>query len=211
MARHAILRAAFVADVGHEPLQVVKRRVETPWAEVDWTGARRCRRKGQAAVVPRLRPRARLRRGRGAPEPPDAHPPGRRRVTGSSGAPTTSTSTAGPGRSSSATSERPTQRVSPGQAPQLAQPCQYGAYIGWLADAAPDSRHFWKESLDGIHVADTASAESDAGGGRRGRHPRDVHAGGRPDHRRPPEPCPCPARDPQHASSRGPGPSCSAT
>jgi hypothetical protein len=38
VARHAILRAAFVADVGHEPLQVVKRRVETPWAELDWTG-----------------------------------------------------------------------------------------------------------------------------------------------------------------------------
>ena len=36
-------------------------------------------------------------------------------------------------------------------------PCQYGAYIGWLADAAPDSRDFWKESLDGLHVADTAS------------------------------------------------------
>src|SRR5262249_34577216 len=38
VARHAMLRAAFVADVGREPLQVVERQVETPWAELDWTG-----------------------------------------------------------------------------------------------------------------------------------------------------------------------------
>jgi aryl carrier-like protein len=35
-------------------------------------------------------------------------------------------------------------------APQLPQPCQYDAYIGWLADSAPDSRLFWKESLEGF-------------------------------------------------------------
>ena len=106
---------------------------------------------------------------------------------------------------SSATSARPTQRVSTGSAPQLAAPCQYGAYIGWLADAAPDSRDVLEGEPRGIHVADAASVEATPG--------RDAEDAIReastrldaPTHGRPPEPRPCPARDAQHASSRGPG------
>ena len=41
VARHAILRTAFVADGGREPLQVVQRRVTLPGPSMDWTGRRR--------------------------------------------------------------------------------------------------------------------------------------------------------------------------
>ncbi len=41
VARHAILRTAFVTDAVAEPLQVVNRRVALPWAQEDWTGRER--------------------------------------------------------------------------------------------------------------------------------------------------------------------------
>ena len=149
VARHAILRAAFVADVGHEPLQVVKRRVETPWAEMDWTGG------DVADAKDRLQSFLDSDRERGfdvgvAPLnrltlirlADDDH----RLVWSTHHLYVDGWSWPLIFRDVGAAYAA---RVA-GVAPQLAQPCQYGAYIGWLADAAPDSRLFWKESLEGF-------------------------------------------------------------
>ena len=38
VARHSMLRTAFVSDVNTEPLQVVLREVSLPWSEEDWRG-----------------------------------------------------------------------------------------------------------------------------------------------------------------------------
>ena len=38
VARHSMLRTAFVSDVNPEPLQVVLREVSLPWSEEDWRG-----------------------------------------------------------------------------------------------------------------------------------------------------------------------------
>lgn len=152
VARHAMLRTVFVTDAVAEPLQVVTRRTAVPWAEEDWSG-------GDAADdEARLRSFLDADRERGF----DVGVGPLTRVT------------------LFRVSDEEHQLVwsthhlcvdgwswpliirdvgaayealREGTEPRLPAPCQYGAYIGWLAARAPDSRDFWTAALEGFASA----------------------------------------------------------
>jgi len=147
VARHGILRAAFVTDVGHEPLQVVKTRVETPWVELDWTDV--------ADAQTRLQSFLDSDRERGFDV--GVAPLNRltlirladvdhRLVWSTHHLYVDGWSWPLIFRDVGAAYAA---RLA-GVAPELGQPRQFGDYIGWLTDAAPDSHLFWQESLEGF-------------------------------------------------------------
>ena len=181
-AAHGFRRPTGVA----EPLQVVEREVELPWAEEDWTDgdARRRRSDGSQSFLD-AGARARLRRRRAPLHrltlvrlAEDEHrarlehpPPLRRRLVVAARLPR---------RRRRLRSAARTGRPSAGRSPASTAPTSR-----WLADAAPDSRAFWKESSTGftsptplpLELTPAADAE-DAGR-------EDVHAARRRDDRRP--------------------------
>jgi amino acid adenylation domain-containing protein/non-ribosomal peptide synthase protein (TIGR01720 family) len=152
VARHAILRTAFVTDGVPEPLQVVNRSAALPWAPEDWTGESPADQEG------RLRSFLRSDRERGF----DVGVAPLTRVTlirlGDENHQLVWSTHhlcvdgwswplifRDVGAAYAALGE--------GTELRLPMPGQYGAYIAWLADAAPDSRDFWKAALSGFESA----------------------------------------------------------
>jgi amino acid adenylation domain-containing protein/non-ribosomal peptide synthase protein (TIGR01720 family) len=166
VARHAILRTAFVSDAVAEPLQVVNRRVAVPWAEENWTAV------DPADHESRLHSFLRSDRERGF----DVGVAPLTRVTlirldDENHHLVWSThhlcvdgwswplifSDVG------AAYEALRQRTEP----RLPVPSQYGSYIRWLAREAPDSEEFWKQALSGFESTtplpvETAESTTDA-------------------------------------------------
>lgn len=152
VARHAILRTAFVTDGVPEPLQVVNRRAAPAWAEENWTGGDAAEREG------RLQSFLRSDRERGF----DLGVAPLTRVT---------LIRVADGEHQLVWSTHHLyvdgwswplifrdvgaayQALREGTEPRLPAPCQYSSYIGWLAGAAPDSRDFWKQALEGFASA----------------------------------------------------------
>jgi non-ribosomal peptide synthase protein (TIGR01720 family) len=149
VARHAILRTAFVSDGSAEPVQVVQRQVTLPWEQEDWAAVDPARREEDLRVLlasDRERafdvgaaPLCRLTLVRVADEehhliwsthhlcvdgwswPLIFHDVG-----------------------AAYEARRDGLEASYGKA------AQYGDFIGWLGDAAPESREFWKQRLAGF-------------------------------------------------------------
>ena len=149
LARHAMLRTAFVSDGFPEPLQVVKQRVRAPWAQEDWRGRDPIDRR--AAMDSWLR----LDRERGfdVGEAP-LHRVMLIRLAEDDHQLVWSTHHlyvdgwswplifGDVGKAYEA-------RVR-GVSPRLPAPCQYRSFVAWLDGAAPDSREFWKDRLSGF-------------------------------------------------------------
>jgi len=159
VARHAMLRTAFVTDAVAEPLQVVKRRVAVPWAEEDWSG------KEAADEAGRLQSFLAADRERGF----DVGVGPLTRVT---------LIRVGDEEHQLVWSTHHLcvdgwswpliirdvgsayEALREGTEPRLPEPCQYGAYIGWLAARAPDSRDFWTAALEGFQSATPLALET---------------------------------------------------
>ena len=152
VARHAMLRTVFVTDAVAEPLQVVRRRAAVPWAEEDWSGGDAADEEG------RLRSFLRTDRERGFDV---ATGPLTRvtliRVSDEEHQLVWSTHHLCVDGWSWPLIIRDVgaayEALREGSEPGLPAPCQYGAYIGWLATRAPDSRDFWTAALAGFRSA----------------------------------------------------------
>ena len=152
VARHAILRTVFVTDAVAEPLQVVGRRAALAWAEQDWRG-------GDA---PGAQDRLQLFLGADHEHGFDLGAGPLTRVT---------LIRLGDEEHELVWSTHHLcvdgwswpliirdvgaayEALREGTERRLPAPCQYGAYIGWLAEDAPDSRDFWKAALAGFESA----------------------------------------------------------
>jgi non-ribosomal peptide synthase protein (TIGR01720 family) len=144
--RHCILRTAFVGDAGAEPLQIVKQRVALPWSQEDWAD----RRPAEAEELLRAFLHADHQRGFDVGQAPlsrlalirmsdDEH----RLVWSTHHLYVDGWSWPLVFRDVSAAYQARLDDV----APPTSRPCQFSAYIAWLADAAPESRKFWTEDL----------------------------------------------------------------
>jgi len=149
VARHAMLRTAFVTDGVAEPLQVVERRAEVPWAQEDWTG------RDLADSSGKLQSLLRSDRERGF----DVGVAPLNRVTlvrlandehqlvwSTHHLYVDGWSWPLIFRDVGAAYEARLE----GMNPRIPASCQYGVYIDWLAGAAPDSREFWRDNLGGF-------------------------------------------------------------
>jgi amino acid adenylation domain-containing protein/non-ribosomal peptide synthase protein (TIGR01720 family) len=152
VARHAILRTDFVTHAVAEPLQVVNRRTAVPWAEEDWAGGNAADQEGRLESFLRadrergfdlaVAPLSRVTLIRvGDEEHQLVWSTHHLCVDGWSWPLIFSDVGAA------------YEALREGAAPRLPAPCQYGAYIGWLAGAAPASRDFWKAALAGFASA----------------------------------------------------------
>ncbi|MDP8909370.1 MAG: amino acid adenylation domain-containing protein [Chloroflexota bacterium] len=152
LARHAILRTAFVTDAVAEPLQVVNRRAAVPWAEEDWTDRVAADEEGRLESFLRadrergfdvgVAPLTRVTVIRVADEEHQLVWSTHHLCVDGWSWPLIF-------RDVGAAYEA----LREGAEPCLAAPCQYGAYLGWLDAAAPDSRDFWKDALEGFASA----------------------------------------------------------
>jgi amino acid adenylation domain-containing protein/non-ribosomal peptide synthase protein (TIGR01720 family) len=152
VVRHAILRTEFVTHAVAEPLQVVNRRVEVPWAEEDWTGASATEQDGRLQAFLRsdrelgfdlaVAPLSRVTLICVADDEHQLVWSTHHLCVDGWSWPLI-VSDVGAAYAS----------LRDGIQPGLPAPCQYGAYIGWLAGAAPDSREFWQHALAGLASA----------------------------------------------------------
>ena len=152
VARHSILRTAFATDAVAEPLQVVTRRVAASWVQEDWTAV------NAADHEARLQSLLDADKDRGF----DVSVAPLSRVTlirlddenhelvwSTHHLCVDGWSWPVIFRDVGAAYEALGERA----VPRLPVPGQYGAYIGWLATAAPDSRDFWTQALTGFTSA----------------------------------------------------------
>jgi non-ribosomal peptide synthase protein (TIGR01720 family) len=149
IAAHDMLRTAFIGDAQRRPLQVVKRSVTLPWTEEDW--------RGDDAEQARVRLENFLRsdrvRGFDVATPPlcrltliQLSAEEYRLVWSTHHLYVDGWSWPLVFRDVGAAYAA---RLA-GRDHVIAAPCQYGAYIAWLAGSAPDSQSFWKERLTGF-------------------------------------------------------------
>ncbi len=167
VARHAILRTAFVTDAVAEPLQVVMRRVSAAWVQEDWTAVNAAdhetmlqsllRSDSERGFDVSVAPLSRVTLIRLDDETHQLVWSTHHLCVDGWSWPVIF-------RDVGAEYEALVERT----VPRLPVPGQYGAYIGWLATAAPDSRDFWTRALAGFTSATPLSLEtspsSNAGG-----------------------------------------------
>jgi amino acid adenylation domain-containing protein/non-ribosomal peptide synthase protein (TIGR01720 family) len=168
VARHAMLRTVFVTDAVAEPLQVVNRRGAVSWAEEDWSGGDAADEEGrlqsflgadrERGFDVGMGPLTRVTLIRVADEEHQLVWSTHHLCVDGWSWPLII-------REVGATYEA----LRKGTEPRLSAPCQYGAYIGWLAARAPDSRDFWTAAMEGFASATPLPFETtraaDAGDG----------------------------------------------
>jgi amino acid adenylation domain-containing protein/non-ribosomal peptide synthase protein (TIGR01720 family) len=149
VARHGILRTAFVSDGPAEPMQVVQRRATLPWAQEDWSAVDAARREDDLRALLRsdrerafdvgVAPLCRLTLIRTSE---DEH----QLVWSTHHLCVDGWSWPLIFRDIGVAYEARLERLNP----QFGDAAQYRDYIGWLGEAAPDSRDFWKKRLAGF-------------------------------------------------------------
>ena len=149
VARHPILRTAFVTAHDAEPLQVVLPRAPVPWFEEDWRGLSPEQRQQRLTEAGRIQGQTRLDVSR---------PPLLRVVLLRTGEETwdllwTTHRLCIDGWSWPLVFRDIShgyEALEAGSPPRLARPGLYRDYIAWLRDAAPASEAFWRRTLAGF-------------------------------------------------------------
>jgi amino acid adenylation domain-containing protein/non-ribosomal peptide synthase protein (TIGR01720 family) len=151
MARHPILRTAFVSDEGAEPLQVVMRQVALPWSEEDWRGLAPADQEARLRQFLQTDQRERFDLAQ-AP----LMRVGLRRVEDNVHHLVWSTHHLCVDGWSWPLVFREISLVygalRQAAQPALDAPLTYREYVGWLRNEAPDSQRFWQEQLAGAKV-----------------------------------------------------------
>ena len=149
VARHSMLRTAFVSDVNSEPLQVVLREVSLPWSEEDWRGLDCTEQDARLADLMQ----SDRRTGFDLAQPPLMRV-ALRRIDEEAYHLVWSTHHLYIDGWSWPLVFRDVSHIYEalrrGSEPQLDEPLPYRNYVAWLRAEAPDSERFWKDELAGI-------------------------------------------------------------
>jgi amino acid adenylation domain-containing protein/non-ribosomal peptide synthase protein (TIGR01720 family) len=167
VARHTILRTAFVSDVDAEPLQVVLREVSLPWSEEDWRGLDCTEQDARLAVLMQ----SDRRTGFDLAQAPLMRV-ALRRIAKEAYHLVWSTHHLYIDGWSWPLVFRDVSHIyealRQGSEPQMSESLPYRNYVAWLRTAAPDSERFWKDELAGIagptplNLADSPTGSRDA-------------------------------------------------
>ena len=149
VARHSMLRTAFVSDVNAEPLQVVLREVSLPWSEEDWRGLDCTEQDARLAVLMQ----SDRRTGFDLAQAPLMRV-ALRRIDEEAYHLVWSTHHLYIDGWSWPLVFRDVSHIYEalrrGSEPQLDESLPYRNYVAWLRAEAPDSERFWKDELAGI-------------------------------------------------------------
>jgi amino acid adenylation domain-containing protein/non-ribosomal peptide synthase protein (TIGR01720 family) len=149
VARHSILRTAFVSEESTEPLQVVLRQVSLPWSEEDWRGMPDAEQDAHLAAFMQSERRA----GFDLAQAPLMRVALRRVGDEAYHLVWNMHHLCVDGWSWPLVFREVStiyEALRRGSEPELGPQCAYRSYVAWLHEAAPDSEAFWKETLGGI-------------------------------------------------------------
>ena len=149
VSRHSILRTAFVADGGTEPLQIVSRGAVLPWSEEDWRPHSLADQDTRIAALLQ----SDSRKSFDLTQAPDMRI-ALRRVTDRSWHFVWSTHHLCIDGWSWPVVFKDVSRaymaLESGREPALDPATPFRAYVAWLATSAPQSENFWKDELSGF-------------------------------------------------------------